>query len=130
MEDLEESLKLLDKTGEKKDAVKRKPEDKVGISSCTGEGMNYVLECFSCRKIGKRRIYVGERLRSGYQRGAEHGKEIEDGVLTHPMVLHFWDGHQGRKQEIFMRLTSSHLTPLDRQVTESVNILLAGKNQS
>ena len=49
-------------------------------------------------------------------------------MLTHPLVLHFWEEHGGSKQEVLMRILSAHLTPADRQVQESVNILAANKN--
>ena len=52
-------------------------------------------------------------------------KEIREGVLAHPLVDHFWEEHNGRRQEVLMRILSTHLTPLDRQVQESANILKA-----
>ena len=54
-------------------------------------------------------------------------KEIREGVISHPLVLHFWESHSGRRQEVLMRVVSRHLTALDRQITESVNILESGK---
>ena len=53
--------------------------------------------------------------------------EIEDGISTHPMVIHFWEDHHGRRQDCLMRILSGHLTPLDRQTIESINIVEAGK---
>ena len=70
---------------------------------------------------------MGDTSRSRYQRGLEHFKEIEEGIATHPMVIHFWEDHSGRRQDCLMRILSGHLTPLDRQTTESVNILEEGK---
>ena len=102
---------------------KRTIEDKIALPSCTGEGVNYLLECVRCRREGKVRRYYGETSRSGFQRGVEHLKEIEEGVSTHPMVIHYWEEHQGRKQETMMRILSTHLTPLERQTNESINIL-------
>ena len=125
-EDAEERLQMAEK---KEGVVKRSQESRVAIPSCTGEGVNYILECAACRKSGKQVAYYGETSRSAFQRGAEHVQEIEDGILSHPLVLHFWEQHQGRRQEIMMRVTSTHLTALDRQITESVNIL-AGNSGS
>ena len=76
---------------------KRPHKERQAKLSCTGEGINYIIECIGCRKAGKRRVYYGESARSGYQRGKEHSKEIEDGVLAHPLVSHFWEEHSGRK---------------------------------
>ena len=103
--------------------LKRRAEEKVSIPSCTTEGVNYTLECWTCRKEGTRRIYHGETSRSPYQRGAEHFREVREGVISHPMAVHFWEEHAGMRQEVLMRVTSRHLTALDRQVEESVNIL-------
>ena len=52
-------------------------------------------------------------------------KEIREGVIAHPLVDQFWEEHNGRKQEVLMRILSTHLTPLERQVQESANILKA-----
>ena len=41
------------------------------------------------------------------------------------MAVHYWEEHTGRKQEAMMRILSTHLTPLDRQTMESVNIIEA-----
>ena len=43
------------------------------------------------------------------------------------MAVHFWEEHAGTRQEVLMRVVSRHLTALDRQVEESVNILESGK---
>ena len=44
------------------------------------------------------------------------------------MVIHFCEDHNGRKQEVLFRVITSHLTALDRQTSESVNIISSGKN--
>ena len=59
-----------------------KAEDKAALPSCTTEGVNYLLECVAWRREGKRRVYNGETGRSPYQRGKEHMREIEEGVLA------------------------------------------------
>ena len=92
---------------------KRTREDRTALPCCTVEGVNYLWECVKCRREGKVRRYYGETSRSAYQRGVEHLKEIDEGVSTHPMVIHYWEEHQGRKQETMMRIVSTHLTPLD-----------------
>ena len=102
---------------------KRTIEDKTALPSCTGEGVNYLLECVRCRREGKVRRYYGETSRSAFQRGVEHLKEIEEGVSTHPMVIHYWEEHKWRKQETMMIILSTHLATLDRQTNQSMNIL-------
>ena len=39
-----------------------------------------------------------------FQRGKEHSRDIEEGVLGHPMVQNFWEEHKGEKQEILLSL--------------------------
>ena len=53
---------------------------------------------------------------------------MEEGVATHPLVIHFMEEHGGRRQETMLRILSRHFTSLDRQTTESANILESGKN--
>ena len=48
-------------------------------------------------------------------------------MTTHPLVMHFREEHSGQEQKVLMRILSSHMTPLDRQVKESLNILKASK---
>ena len=67
-------------------------------------------------------MYWGESSRSAYQRGREHQKEIDDGSISHPLVAHFWDQHNGEKQQVIMRIITKHRTALDRQVSESARI--------
>ena len=57
----------------------------------------------------------------------EHLREVKEGVISHPIVLHFREEHARRRQQVLMRVVSRHLTALDRQVAESVNILESGK---
>ena len=49
-------------------------------------------------------------------------------MLPPPLVAHFREEHGGIAQEILMRILSTHLTPLDRQVKESLNIFKASGN--
>ena len=44
------------------------------------------------------------------------------GDLTHPLVLYFWEEHNGRKQEVMMRILSRHMTLMERQLQEAINI--------
>ena len=69
----------------------------------------------------------GESSRSVFQQGKEHWKEIEEGVVAHPLVIQFMEEHGGRRQETMLRVLSGHLTSLSRQTTESANILESGK---
>ena len=66
--------------------------------------------------------YVGESSRSGYQRGREHAKEMEQGKKTHPLVIHWEERHASQPQEILMRVVATANTALERQTWESVRI--------
>ena len=72
-----------------------KAEDKIALPSCTTEGVNYVLECMACRNQERKRTYFGDTGRSPYQRGKEHVREIDEGVLSHPLVLPFGGNTSG-----------------------------------
>ena len=126
-EEEEDTLKLVCEQGETQETGKKTKEDRRSLPGCTQEGCNYVIECLPCRKAGKSRRYNGETGRSPYQRGAEHLREVELGVASHPLVLHFREEHQEERQPILMRVLSRHLTALDRQVTESLNIIRASR---
>ena len=112
---------------ESKEERKKTAEDRRSLPGCTTEGCNYIIECLPCRKAGIPRRYYGETSRSPYQRGKEHLREVQQGVATHPLVLHFREEHQEESQPILMRVLSRHLTALERQVTESLNIIKASK---
>merc|ERR1712105_111523 len=75
-------------------------EDTKALPNCTIEGVGYILECATCRKKGMKRQYVGESSRSPCQRGQEHMAEISNGVISHPLVIHFWEEHAGERQHV------------------------------
>ena len=55
-------------------------------------------------------------------------REVPEGVATYPLVAHFREKHGGVTQEILMRVLSRHLTSLDRQIKEFLNIIKASRN--
>ena len=54
-EEEDESAKMLDKSLGKEVVKRRSPEDRKAIPSCTSEGVNYIIECYTCRRNGLRR---------------------------------------------------------------------------
>ena len=82
LEEVEEALMRT----ENKEVKKKSDQDRTALPSCTSEGVNYVLECLTCRRKGLKRQYFGETSRSDYQRGIEHTREIEEGIASHPLV--------------------------------------------
>ena len=95
-------------------------EDVVSVPKCTSEGAGYSVECWECRRRGEKFQYIGETSRSPYQRGREHAKDIREGNPAHPMVIHAMEEHGGVPQPVLMRVLSSHLTSMDRQIQESL----------
>ena len=112
----EAELEAMQLTAQEGPCPKRRKEDTISLPSCTSEGANYSIECLTCQKEGKRRVYLGETSHCTYQRGTEHWKEIREGVSSHPLVVHAVEEHGGVVQDILFRTLSSHMTPLDRQV--------------
>ena len=53
-------------------------ENRKALPSCTTEGVNYIVECKTCRKKGISTQYLDESSRSAYQNGIEHIKEIRE----------------------------------------------------
>ena len=92
------------------------------LPACNTEGVVYALDCQTCRKEGNIREYVGESSCSGFQRGQEHKRNIDKGVVAHPVVQPFWEEHKGQRQEVIMRIRSRHIRALSRQVEEYVLI--------
>ena len=73
-------------------------EEMKAAPKCTSEGAGYMIECWTCRKEGKKAAYVGETSRSPYQRGKEHLKEVNEvRKKSHPLVCHFEESHEGEQ---------------------------------
>ena len=53
--------------------------------------------------------------------------EISDGMASHPLTIHFREEHGGKQQEVLLRILSRHISPLERQVVELLNIIKASK---
>ena len=56
--------------------------------------------------------------------GREHIQEVSLAKKTHPMVIHFDEVHQGRQQEILMRIVKTARTALECQTLE-IDLLTA-----
>ena len=42
--------------------------------------------------------YIGESSRSGYERGLEHQKDLQDQKMDSHMLRHFFSSHEGEKE--------------------------------
>jgi hypothetical protein len=95
--------------------------------NCWVQGITYTLNCDTCsRARGGREVaaYKGETGRNAFDRGTEHlaslAKRSErDSVLW----LHSLYHHQGRVDvDYSMQVTGTFRKPLDRQISEKINI--------
>ena len=58
--------------------------------------------------------------RSGYKRGLEHQKDLEDLKMDSHMLKHFFNNHEGEENkdmEFGMRLVKTHRTAFNRQIS-------------
>ena len=96
--------------------------------NCRKQGVTYTLNCVTCQKeSNSKRVvaaYEGETGRNAYDRGKEHlahlSKKSEENSF---LWLHSLHHHSGREDiEYSMEVTGTFREPLDRQLTEKVNI--------
>ena len=89
---------------------------------CWREGVTYSLICEECGDDVCQ--YFGESGRNAYTRGAEHLANIQAHDENKSVLkLHSLHHHNGRDNVNFtMKVTGTHTSSLDRQVTERVNI--------
>jgi hypothetical protein len=85
-------------------------------------GVWYTLWCGECGE--KVAAYKGETGRNGYTRGVEHLEALQSRNEDKSVLwLHSVHHHQGRVGvEYRMRVTSTHTTPMERQVRERVDL--------
>ena len=114
--------------------------------SCRSESVCYQMTCSLCEKEGRRIIYIGETSRSSMERIYEHmwlfkmRKEGNPELNEANSVL--WNHSKSTHNSTMttshwkVEVTSSHKTPLSRQITEAVRIskepkanLLNSKNE-
>ena len=89
---------------------------------CWREGVTYSLICEECGDDICQ--YFGESGRNAYTRGTEHLANIQAQDENKSVLkLHSLHHHNGRDNVNFtMKVTGTHTSSLDRQVTERVNI--------
>ena len=95
-----------------------------GNGRCEKNGAGYRIECLTCQRAGKSAIYEGETSRNSYTRGVEHLDALrlqdeENALWKHCLVV-----HDGIEAEFSMTVVGIYRTPLVRQVSESVRIIL------
>ena len=86
------------------------------------QSVTYQIECGHCKEQGKETKYFGESARSGFQRGLEHYKALQNEDGKSPLVKHWKEEHGSQEWAFQMKIMASHKTPLLRQATEGYNI--------
>ena len=94
--------------------------DTIGRGQCRREGVTYTIKCSECAYV-----YHGETARNAYTRGLEHmsalRKQDKDSVL-HRHTKEHHNNVNNVTPRYDMRVTGTHTSALDRQVTEAVTI--------
>ena len=96
--------------------------------NCRKQGVTYTLNCITCQEESNTvkvvAAYEGETGRNAYDRGKEHlahlAKKSEENSVLWLHSLHHHSGRQDIKYS--MEVTGSFREPLDRQLTEKINI--------
>ena len=106
------------------------------IGRCRKTNIVYKITCRLCREKGKKMEYWGESSRSGYLRGKEHKKALEQLSDSSHMARHMKAAHpdtdlgdeSSRRAETWftMELHEQHTTAMDRQLSEAMAIAKAG----
>ena len=93
-----------------------------GGGDCWREGVCYTLWCVECGE--EVAAYKGETGRNAYTRGVEHLEALAKRSVDKSVLwLHSVHHHQSRVGVDYrMRVTTTHNTPMDRQVKERVDI--------
>ena len=108
-------------------------EIKVKAGSCKKRGVTYEIACITKMRKRIRTRYVGETGQSAFERGKDHldglRRAAREGTLPkdpkerdNALYRHHIEEHRGEEPEYWMRVTSTHKTPMQRQVEEAVRI--------
>ena len=92
------------------------------VGKCTKQGVTYRIACKTCKNESVKSEYIGETSRTGYDRGQEHLKMLENRNPESPLVKHQVETHPDQEPEFEMRILNTHKTPLSRQVEEGMLI--------
>ena len=83
----------------------------------------YCIACITCRIGGIKAEYWGETGRTGYDRGLEHLKALENMHKDNTLEPHWREHHGGGEDPSFtMKIIKQHARPLSRQIHEGIQI--------
>ena len=94
--------------------------------SCRQESICYEMVCKVCEEQERRTIYIGESSRSAFERIHEHMwlflAKKEGDVEKNQSNSVLWHHSKMRTSDWRVKITSSHMSALSRQITEAVRI--------
>ena len=129
---------------EKKDPFARKcnevdcpPCESIGdevrkTSKCRVDNVTYRGTCKTCEVEGKHRCYDGETARNLHIRSKEHINDFMKNYEKSWMLKHVIKEHDGIKENVKFtwKVMKKHTKPLERQVSEAVNINNKNENEN
>ena len=115
---------LQEQTKAAKKAKEKLPDEleKTTVNQCRREGINYTIQCLTCIPLGLKTLYRGEGARSARQRQGEHFRDLENGTVASPLVIHALEEHGGQKPEMLAIVDKLEPSALYRAAHESVKI--------
>ena len=90
---------------------------------CTKKNAIYRYDCKICEEEdGRPTSYIGQTARTGFERGEEHRKAMENEDPESPFVEHQQEKHPGEPIQVTMKLLKKVIRPLDRKESSSPTI--------
>ena len=93
--------------------------------SCRTPGIIYNIFCNICRDVNRKAVYVGQSGKNAYSRGKDHTDAFLAGNSSHCLVIHHRTHHPDLPRLVAhyrMIPIRSYKTPLDRQISEALDI--------
>ena len=81
---------------------------------CMIQNITYQVDCMSCLNEGKKTSYIGESSRTGFYRGCDHYKALENRDSKNPIARHWLEEHQGTEWDFRMTIKGVNNPPLMR----------------
>ena len=115
---------LVEKKKDTREMKEKLPKILISKTSrqCRREGVNYTLQCLLCLPLGKQSLYRGESSHSARGRQGQHARDISNGVVTNPLVIHSIKEHGGVRPVMAATIDQVEARPLYRAVREAVRI--------
>ena len=103
------------------------------LSHCHRTGVHYEAKCVDCDNRGKMRKYHGETARNVHVRSKEHLSDLKNKREKSWMLKHIKKEHENENPQdikFSWKISQKFRKPLERQLTEAVNIANAPIDES